>query len=311
MDGLIHAKIAFCQRGGGEHTDGTGDLAGLVGQDVAKDVAGDDHVELTGVADQLHGSVVHVHVVQGDLRVVLGNLFHHASPQAGGVQNVGLVHAGDLLVPLHGHVKSHLGNAADLTLGVHLHVVGGGTHVGLLGAALAEVDAAGELTDHHDVQTAGEDLGLQGRGIGQLLEDDGGTDVGKEAQLLADAQQSTLRTLAAGEVVPLGAAHSAQQDGIGSLADVDGLLGQAAAGGIDGSAAGQHGLGGEGVAELVAHLAHDLHGLLHDVGADAVAGDHSDIVIHVRVLPYCLSLMEDIRPPAWMISLMNSGKGRD
>ena len=250
-------------------------------------------------------------MVQGDLGVVLGNLFHHSSPQAGGVQHVGLVHAGDLLVALHGHVEGHLGNAADLTLGVHLHVVGCGTHIGLLGAALAEVDAAGELTDHHDVQAAGEDLSLQGRGVGQLLEDDGGTDVGKQAQLLADAQQGTLGTLAAGEVVPLGAAHSAQQDGVGGLADVDGLLGQAAAGGVDGSAAGQDGLGGEGVAELLAHLVHDLHGLLHDVGTNAVAGDHSDIIIHVGALPYWLSLMEAIRPPAWMISLMNSGKGRD
>ena len=35
-------------------------MAGLVGEDVAEDIAGHDHIKLTGVADQLHGGVVHI-----------------------------------------------------------------------------------------------------------------------------------------------------------------------------------------------------------------------------------------------------------
>src|SRR5699024_5424370 len=74
VDGLVHAKVALCQGGRGQHADGAGDLAGLVGEDVPEDVAGDDDVKLPGVAHQLHGGVVHVEVVQGDLGVVLGHL---------------------------------------------------------------------------------------------------------------------------------------------------------------------------------------------------------------------------------------------
>ena len=64
----------------------------------------------------------------------------------------------------------------------------------------------------------------------------------------------------------------------------------------------------EGVAELLPHLVQDQEGLLHHVGADAVPGDHSEFVFH-GIYASCLFLMSAMRPPAWMISLMNSGKG--
>lgn len=116
--------------------------------------------------------------------------------------------------------------------------------------------------------------------VRQLFKDHSGTDVGKQAQLLADAQQSALGTLAAGEIVPLGAADRAQQDGVGILAHVDGLLGQAAASSVDGAAAGQNGGAVESVAELVAHLVHNIDCLGDDIGADAVAGNDRNFIIH-------------------------------
>ncbi len=75
-----------------------GDLAGEVGEDVAEHVLGDDHVELVGAADEVHGHGVDVEVVDADVRVVLGDLAADVAEQAGGhLQHVGLVHDGDLL----------------------------------------------------------------------------------------------------------------------------------------------------------------------------------------------------------------------
>ena len=118
-------------------------------------------------------------MVQGDLWVVLGHLGHHPPPQAGGLQHIGLVHTGHVLAALHGHVKGHLGNPADLLLGILLDVVGGGAQVCVLHALFPEVDAAGELPNHHDVQAAGQNFRLQGGGVRQLFKEQGGAEVGK------------------------------------------------------------------------------------------------------------------------------------
>ena len=44
---------------------------------------------------------------------------------------------------------------------------------------LPEVDAAGELPNHHDVQAAGQNFRLQGGGVRQLFKEQGGAEVGK------------------------------------------------------------------------------------------------------------------------------------
>ena len=43
--------------------------------------------------DQLHGGVVHQHVLVLDIAVLLCQLVHHLPPQPGSLQHVGLVHA--------------------------------------------------------------------------------------------------------------------------------------------------------------------------------------------------------------------------
>ena len=142
-----------------------------------------------------------------------------------------------MLAALHGHVEGDLGDAAHLALGVLLDVVSSGAKVRVPVPLLAEVDAAGQLTHDHDVQSPGQDLRLQRGGVGQLLEQQGGTQVGEKAQGLPQAQQGAFGALVAGQVVPLPAAHGTQQHSVRGLADVDGLLGQAGAGGVDGAAA--------------------------------------------------------------------------
>ena len=77
----------------------------------------------------------------------------------------------------------------------------------------------------------------------------------------------------AGVLVPLGAAHGAQEHTVGTQAALDSLLGQGDAGGVNGAAAGEIGRTMEGVAVLLADFLQDTDGAIHDFGADAVALD--------------------------------------
>jgi hypothetical protein len=83
-------------------------------EDVAKHVAGDHHVKRLGRLDQLHGGVVHVHVLQFHVGVLLAHFGHHVLPELEGFQHVGLVHAGDLLAALAGGLEGDVGDALDL-----------------------------------------------------------------------------------------------------------------------------------------------------------------------------------------------------
>ena len=101
-------------------------------------------------------------------------------------------------------------------------------------------------------------------------------------QVLADGQQGGLGTLLrVGGVAPLGAAHRAQEHRVAGLALLSGAVWVGLPHRVDGAAAHQNILKGEGVAELLAHRLHDLDGLPHDLGADAVAPDHCNFLFHL------------------------------
>ena len=135
----------------------------------------------------------------------------------------------------------------------------------------------------------------------------GRTQVGVEAQILPDGEQSGLRALLGiGRVAPLGTAHRTQQNGVAGLAGLGGAVGVALAHRVNGAAAHEHVGVGKGVAELLAHLLQNLDGLPHYFGADAVAADESDFVIHFATPR---AFKELSRPPLSMMPLMNSGKG--
>src|SRR5689334_6083045 len=83
---------------GGGDADAAGDGRGEVGDDVAEEVVGDDHVEPGRVGDQVDGRRVHVDVVGGDLGELRGHLGEDVRPQVTGEgQHVVLVDQRDLL----------------------------------------------------------------------------------------------------------------------------------------------------------------------------------------------------------------------
>ena len=151
---------------------------------------------------------------------------------------------------------------------------------------LAEVDAADQLTHDDEVDALGHDLGLEGAGRGQLRPDLCRAVVGVEAHPGAEAEQTLFGALLAGQALPLGAAHCAQKNAVCRKAFVQLVLGQRVAVLVDGLAA-HCGVGVvEGVAVLLGHLIENAEGLLHDLGAGAVAPDDSDIFFHDNGHPF-------------------------
>ena len=189
MDGLIQPGGCVTDGCGWQQTDGAGDHAGLIREDVAKHIFRHHHVKLGGIPDQLHGGVVHQNILILHIGVLLRQAVHDGAPQAAGLQHVGLVHAGHLPTAQAGQLKGAAADALDLQLGVG-HPVGGllSPVLGLITFPLAEVDAAGELPDHHQVDPFFGCLLFQGAGVRHGWAQDGGAQIGIQAQIPADGQ---------------------------------------------------------------------------------------------------------------------------
>ena len=161
MDRLVQAPGAIAKAGGRDHANRAGDHGGLVRQDIAEHILGDDYIELGGVLHDLHRAVVHEHLAVLHIRVLGLQPVHHGTPQAAGVQHVGLVHAAQLFAALAGGLEADAANALDLML-----CIGHGVH-GLffavfqrVGLVIAKVHAADQLPHDDKINALCHDLGL-------------------------------------------------------------------------------------------------------------------------------------------------------
>lgn len=233
VDGLVNTvALALAvgnaaQAGRREQADGAGDDRGLVRDDVAKEVAGDDDaVKGTGVLDEQHGGAVDELVLELKLGELLADdVGHSLAPEAAGGEHVGLVQRPDLggRVLGQGEEAGESGDALDLGAAVGLGVAGVAGAV-ILGA-VTKVDTTGKLTDDNEVSAAA-DLGLEGRAVDEGL----GSKVARAkvaigAELLAELQE-TLLGADGGRGAPFGTANGTEKDGIGSLGGVEGLIGE-------------------------------------------------------------------------------------
>ena len=214
------------QAGAGEEADAAGNNGGLVADDVAKQVAGDDDaVKGAGVLDHDHGSAVDELVGELELGELVGkDLGDDLAPKAAGGQHVGLIQAPHLgrRVLGQGEEAAEAGDALNLGAAVGLRVHGEARAVVLL--AVAKVDAAGELA-HDDEVGAAADLGLERRAVDEGL---GGkvarAQVAVGTKLLAQLQDALLG--ADGRVgAPFRAANGTEENGVGGAGSSDGLVG--------------------------------------------------------------------------------------
>ena len=205
------------------------------------------------------------------IRILFGNADDGLSPQAGGFQHVGLVHAAQLVAALLSHFKSHTGNALDFRHRIFFRIKSGGLAVFFAASPLSEVNAAGQLTNHQHVDALADNLRLQRRSFPQGFKNHGRAQVCKQAQRGADAQQALFGAVAAGLGVPLGAAHSTQQGSVCVFADGDCLFRQGHTGGVDSSAAQQGFLIVHGKTKLFTGFVQHFLCLFYDFRADSVA----------------------------------------
>ena len=282
MDRLIE-PFAVPQTGRGQHANGTGEHGRLVGEDVPEHVARQDHVKTTGVPDELHGGVVHQEVLHLHLGIVPGHLLHHVPPEDHGREDVSLVYGGHLLSPLHGGIEGHPGDALNLPI-----VIDQGIHpLALLpflkdALGLAKVDAPRELPHHQDIESLpSQDLIPQGRRGDEGRKDHGRPQVGKELVALAQGKEGRpLGLFLRGQILPLGSPHGPEEDGLGPVTHLLGLLGEGMALLVYGHTTHQ------GLSVLKLHSkppgngVQHLQGLFHHLGTYAVPGQHRHSISH-------------------------------
>ncbi len=187
----------------------------------------------------MHGCVVDVQVRNLDVRIAFGNAVHDASEQPRSLEHVGLVHAHQLSAAAQRRFERYARDALDFVLGVALRVERHPALRSLLHALFSEVDAAGQLADHQDVESFAGDLFPERTRPCQLGVQRRGPEVRKEPQLLAELQHSLFRALFPRQMVELGAAHRTEQHGIRRFARLKRLVRQAVARRCNGSSSGE------------------------------------------------------------------------
>ena len=278
MHRLVEAAAVSHARGRQE-AERAGQHRGFVAEDVAEHVAGEDHVELARVADDLHRRAIHVHVVEADLRIVGRQARDHLAPELRRLQDVRLVHRKEQSAPPAGGLERHPRDALDLA-----HVVTQGVDADppavLLpdAARFAVVDAAGELAHDEEVRS------LDGRGPeGGAVEHPDHLDraqVRVGAEHPAQFQQRTFGTLGGGEHVVARIPDRPQQDRPRAGAGGPRLLGEPGARAVPGDSREVVALHLQAVARTLRHpLQYALRRGYH-VGADPVPGKTNDGQIH-------------------------------
>ena len=222
MDRLEHGRILIGRVDAARSgiADATDHGACLVGDDVAEQVVGEDHVEAGRVGHHEDGGRVDVQVIVRDFRIFLGHLVDDALPHVAGVdQHVLLVHESHVLLALHGQLEGVTHHAFHTVGGVDGHFGGdfvrGATADGSAGAA---VQAFGAFTHDDEV-----DVARVGERRRDTLVQLGRTQVHVLVQVEAELEQQ-----AAFQNARLDAriADGAQQDGVGLLDAVLFLLGE-------------------------------------------------------------------------------------
>lgn len=273
--------LRLAKAGAGEHAERAGDHGHFIAEDVAEEVFGDEHVEAARRFDELHGGVIDIKMSEGHIRVFLGDFDHRFAPEDGVGEHVGLVHAGDVLAAELRGFEGDVGDAHDLALFVNHGVDDLNVAIGQGGAALrlAEVHAAGEFTHAKHVKAALDEVGTDGRGAGERGIADAWAQIGEEAEMFSQRQQSAALGLLIGrELFPLRAADAAKEDGIGLLAGFHGLFGERLAHGINGGTADEFVVVVEAEAGTAGDGVEDAKGLGHDFRADAISREDCEVV---------------------------------
>src|SRR5437763_7225485 len=141
-------------------------------------------------------------------------------------------------------------------------------------AALAEINAAGQLAHDQEIRVLG-DVGPQRRHVVKSVEHLRRAKIGEKTQLLAQPQKARFRTN--GAIIPLIAAHGAEQDCVRVAAGFERLSGQRIAVAVDRHAAKIAFGKVETEVALGRQLLEAAHSLGRDLRANPVTGQYDNV----------------------------------
>ena len=286
LAGDVRCGAVYGLEHGGELADGVnvaacrvadtaGHCTGEVGDDVAEEVVGDDHVEAGGVGDHEDGGRVNVQVVGLNLGEFSRDFGEVAVVEATCVgEHVGLVHEGDLLAAGGCQLEGVAYQALHTVCGVEGDF--GGDFVGgalANHAAVADVGAFGTFTHNDEVNVAG--VGKRGNCAGVQA---GGAQVDVVVEGEAQLQEHFAFDEAGGNLAAARVGtDSAKEDRVVLLEGFHGGLGQGLTG-FEPVLGAELVLGGvDGDVFELAGAGEDALGFGNDFGADAVAGDDGEV----------------------------------
>ena len=178
-----------------------------------------------------------------------------------------------MLLALQGVFIGHLQNALNLRTCIIVGIIG----LVIVLILLTEIHTAGEFADADEICPFDKFV-FQRTLMQQALKGLDRTDVGKEAQFLTHGKQALLRTnLGCGVIVKFGITYRGKKHSISLLASLESLLGEWVTHLIDGMGTAKGFLVNHFVAELLSNCRHHSHTLLHNLRADTITGQYSNV----------------------------------
>ena len=226
---------------------------------------------MRGLQRELHGGVVHVHVLELHVGIDGAHRGDGAAPELRTAEDVGLVHGAKAARTGLGAGERKGGDALDFGRGIGFGVKGALDPIFLDGAALAEVHATGQLAHDFEIEIP-EAVLFQRRDTAQGFDHLYGAQIDEEAESFAQVEQAVFRALAGGKRIPLGSADCAEKNGVRFLASIQRFVGERSARLIDGGAADKHLHKRELVLKFARAFLQNVGGGARDFRTDAVTG---------------------------------------
>ena len=213
-----------------------------------------------------------------DIGIVARHLVHNPAPENAVLKHICLVDGGDLLAALAGGLEGDLRNAADFAFpinhGIHREIL---AVLALDVFGFAKIKTAGEFPHAEHIEAAFDQARVQRRGVGQLGQANGGTQIRKETEMFAQRQESGALGLFVGRKgFPLRPADGSEKNGIRRLTSGNRLRRQRAAGTIDSGSSDQLVIEIKLDGKFFRDRIKDAQSLGHDFGPDSVARQNGD-----------------------------------
>ena len=221
---------------------------------------------------------------KSDLRIILCHLCHHFSPESGGIQYIGFIHAGHLFPAFHGNIKTADGNPADLLFVISQYIHCRIQSVHFFCLMFAEIQTSGQFTHDHHVKALIADFFFQRTGAFEFVIQICGTKVGEQAKRFSQFQKTGLRSFGRFQLVPWRcgsvAADRSHQYRVTLSGSFDGLIRKRYTMYINGCSAHQKAGIMKGMAVFFTDLVEYFCGFPYDLRTDAVPGNQRYIIFH-------------------------------